>query len=120
MHWTICYHFDTEIPDKGYEHKPLPVVGTPKVTILWGFPVRTDRSIQANRPDIVIKHKQNKTSQLIDISVSSDSSISAKEFEELGKYKDLEIEIAKIWKMKTKTAPVIVGALGMIKKGTQK
>ena len=120
MHWTICYHFDTETPDKGYEHKPLPVVDTPKVTILWGFLVRTDRSIQANRPDIVIKHKQNKTSQLIDISVSSDSSISAKEFEELGKYKDLETEIAKIWKMKTKTAPVIVGALGMIKKGTQK
>ena len=25
-----------------------------------------------------------------------------------------------MWKMKTKTVPVIVGALGMIKKGTQK
>ena len=25
-----------------------------------------------------------------------------------------------MWKMKTKTIPVIVGALGMIKKGTQK
>ena len=25
-----------------------------------------------------------------------------------------------MWKMKTKTTPVIVGALGMIKKGTQK
>ena len=26
----------------------------------------------------------------------------------------------KMWKMKAKTIPVIVGALGMIKKGTQK
>ena len=25
-----------------------------------------------------------------------------------------------MWKMKTKTIPIIVGALGMIKKGTQK
>ena len=54
------------------------------------------------------------------MSVPSDSSISAKEFEKFSKYKDLEIEIAKMWKMKTKTIPVIVGGLGMIKKGTQK
>ena len=47
------------------------------------------------------------------MSVKSDSNISAKEFEKLSKYKDLEIEIAKMWKMKT--IPVIVGALGMIK-----
>ena len=90
------------------------------MTILWDFPIRTDRTIQANRPDIIIKHKQNKTCQLIDMSVSSDSNISAKEFEKLSKYKDLETEIAKMWKMKTKTLAVIVGALGMIKKGTQK
>ena len=32
----------------------------------------------------------------------------------------MEIEIAKRWKMKTKTIPVIAGALGMIKQGTQK
>ena len=92
----------------------------PKVTILWDFLIRTDRTIQANRPDIIIKHKQNKIFQLIDMSVSSDSNISAKEFEKLSKYKDLETEIAKMWKMKTKTLAVIVGALGMIKKGTQK
>ena len=53
------------------------------------------------------------------MSMSSDSSISAKEFEKLTKYKDLKIEIVKMWKIKAKTIPVIVGALGMIKKGTQ-
>ena len=92
----------------------------PKVTILCDILTRTDRTLPASRADIVIKHKQNKTCQLIDMSVPSDSNISAKEFEKLSKYKDLEIEIAKMWKMKTKTIPVIVGALGMIKKGTQK
>ena len=41
--------------------------------------------------------------------------------EKLTKYKDLEIEIEKTWGMKTTTAPVIIGALGliMIKKGTE-
>ena len=115
IHWKICNHYNIGTPNK-----PLPVVDTPKVTILCDFSIRTDRTIQAKRPDIIIKHKQNKTCQLIDMSVPSDSNTSAKEFEKLSKYKDLEIEIAKMWKMKTKTIPVIVGALGMIKKGTQK
>ena len=33
-------------------------------------------------------------------------------------YKDLEIEIEKMWGMKT-TVPVIIGALGLVKKGTE-
>ena len=92
----------------------------PKVTIHWDFPIRTDSTIEANRPDIVIKHIQNKTRQLIDKNVPSDSNISAKDFEKISKYQDLEIQIAKMWKIKTKTIPVIVGELGMIRKGTQK
>ena len=115
IHWKICNHYNIETPNK-----PLPVVDTPKVTILWDFPIRTDRTIQAKRPDIIIKHKQNKTCQLIDMSVPSDSNTSDKEFEKLSKYKDLEIEIAEMWKMKTKGIPVIVGTFGRIKKGTQK
>ena len=43
--------------------------------------------------DIVIKNKQNKACQLIDMRVQPDSNISAKEFEKLSRYKDLEIEI---------------------------
>ena len=98
----------------------LPVVDTPKLTIIWDFPIRTDRTVQANRPDVVMKHRQNKMCQLICISVPSDSNISSKDFEKLSKYKDMEIEIAKMWKMKTKTILVLIGALSMIKKGTQK
>ena len=43
-----------------------------------------------------------------------------KSLKNVAKYEDLEIEIARMWEMKTKTIPVIVRALGMIKKGTQK
>ena len=46
--------------------------------------------------DIVIKNKQNKACQLIDMSVQLDSNISAKEFEKLSRYKDLEIEIVEM------------------------
>ena len=43
-----------------------------------------------------------------------------KSLKNVAKYEDLKIEIARMWEMKTKTRPVIVRALGMIKKGTQK
>ena len=30
IHWKTCNHYDTETPDKWYDHKSLPVVNTPK------------------------------------------------------------------------------------------
>ena len=76
----VCNHYDTETPNKCYEHEPLPVVDTPKETVLWDCPIRTDKTIQAKRPDIVLKHKQNKMWQLADMGMPSDRNISAKEF----------------------------------------
>ena len=37
--------------------------------------------------------------------------------EKFSKYKDLEIETPRMWGMRTETVPVIVGALGLIRKG---
>ena len=39
--------------------------------------------------------------------------------EKLSKYKDLEIETSQMWGMRTETIPVIIGALGAIKKGLE-
>ena len=120
LHWKICQHFNIETKTPNwYEHHPDPVTEGDKCTILWDFPIHTDRTIQANRPDIVVKDKQNNTCLLIDMSIPSDRNVSAKVFEKLSKYKDLEIEIQKMWHLKTTTVPVVVGALGIIKKGTQ-
>ena len=54
------------------------------------------------------------------MSIPTDQNIPAKEFDKLSKYKDLEIKIQRMWKLRTSTVPVIVGALGMIKNGCQK
>ena len=118
LHWKICKHFSVDTNTNWYEHHPEPVTEGQDFTILWDFPIQTDRTIQANRPDIVIKDKKNNTCLLIDMSVPSDRNVSAKVFEKLSKYKDLEIEIEKMWHLKTRTIPVVVGALGLIKKGT--
>ena len=50
------------------------------------------------------------------MTIPSDSNVSIKEVEKLSKYEDLEIEVSKMWKMKTTTLPVVISALGVIKK----
>jgi len=99
-----------------FEHHPQVVIEGDNVTILWNFLIHTDRTIQANRPDIIVKDSIEKTCLLIDMSVPTDQNIAAKEFDKLSKYKDLEIEISRMWNLKAITVPVIIGALGMIKK----
>ena len=51
------------------------------------------------------------------MTIPSDRNISIKEVEKCSEYKDLEIEIGKMWKMKVTTIPVVIVALGVIKKG---
>ena len=84
------------------------------------MPIKTDREIKANRPDIVIKNKQEKSCLLIDMSIPTEKNTSNKVTEKLSKYKDLEIEIERKWGMKATTIPVVRRALGLVKKGLEK
>ena len=56
---------------------------------------------------------------MIDVTVPADKNIYLKKFQKLSKCKDLEMEFTKMQKRKAKTDPVVIEALGMIKKGTQ-
>ena len=120
LHWKICKSYKIETCEYWYEHKPQPVVEGDNVTVFWDFPIRTDRTIQANRPDTIVKDFKEKTCFLIGMSIPTDQNIPAKKFDKLSKYKGLEIEIQRMWKLRTSTVPVTVGDLGMIKKGCQK
>ena len=62
---------------------------------------------------------EENTCILIDVAVPADKNISFNEFQNLSRYKDLETEVTKMWKLKTKTISVVIGALGMIKKSTE-
>ena len=53
------------------------------------------------------------------MSVPSDRNIALKEIEKRSKYKDLEIEIQRMWHMKTEVIPVVIGSLGAVKKGME-
>ena len=75
-----------------------------ELTLLWDSPIHTDRNIQANKPDILVKDEKKRECTLVDKSVPSD------------KYRDLQIEISRCWNMNTKVVPIDVGALGTVGK----
>src|SRR6266550_6280119 len=81
-----------EIPKQWWkwELKEKQILENEEVKILWEVPVRTDKKINANRPDIILINKQEKTVKLIDITVPQDYNIQKKA--KKGHYGDLNIE----------------------------
>ena len=57
---------------------------------------------------------------LIDVAISGDRNVTKKEAEKILKYKDLTIEIQRMWTVKTSVIPVIIGATGTISKSFRK
>jgi hypothetical protein len=101
-----------------YEHVPKSVETGQggNVTILWNQQVQTDRNILNSKPDIIIRDNERTTCMLIDVAISGDRNVIKKEAEKILKYKDLTIEIQRMWNVKTKVIPVIIGATGTISK----
>ena len=57
---------------------------------------------------------------LIDVAISGDRNVIKKEAEKILKYKGLTKEIQRMWNVKTKVIPVIIGATGTISKSFRK
>jgi hypothetical protein len=57
---------------------------------------------------------------LIDVAIPGDRNVIKKETEKILKYKDLIIEIQRMWNVKTQVMPVIIGATGTISKSFRK
>ena len=57
--------------------------------MLWNQGVHTDREVTANRPDIIIKNKKEKTCTLIDVAIPADRNVVQKEVEKKLKDKSL-------------------------------
>ena len=91
-----------------------------QVTILCNQQVQTDRTIPNNKPDIIVRDNEKETCMLIDVAISGDRNVIKKEAEKVLKYKDLTVEIQRMWNVKTKVIPVIIGATGTISKTFRK
>ena len=116
IHWELSKQMGFNHVEKWYQHKPEAVLENDNHKLLWDFDIQTDHLIQARRPDLVIVDKKRKACQIVDVAVPADHRVKKKEGEKREKYQDLARELKKMWNMKTRVVPVIVGALGTVPK----
>jgi len=74
----------------------------------------THREVTANRPDIIIKNKKEKTCTLIDVAILADRNVVQKEAEKKVEYKSSCTSIQRMWNLKCTIVPVIIGATGIV------
>jgi hypothetical protein len=123
LHFNICKELGVKLDSElWYEYVPKSVETSPlgKVPILWNQQVQTHRTIPNNKPDIIIRDNEKGTYILIDVAIPGDRNVIKKEAEKILKYKDLIIEIQRVWNVKTKVTPVIIRTTGTISKSLRK
>ena len=115
VHWKLARKCNFEAGDKWYEHEPESVLESEDYKILWDFSIQTDHVIEARRPDLVVVDKR-RTCKIIDFAVPGYSRIDEKEKENTEKYQNLRRELQKIWNVRVKIIPLVVGSFGAIPK----
>ena len=81
---------------------------------MWDFSIQNDHVIEAQRLDLAVVDTKRRTCKIIDFAVPGDSRIEEKEKEKIQNYQDLRRELQKIWNMRVKIIPLVVGSLGAI------
>ena len=116
VHWKLARKCNFEAGDKWHEQEPESVLENEDYKILWDFSIQTDHVIEARRPDLVTVDKKERIGKVIDFAVPRDSRIEEKDKVKIEKYQDLGRELQKIWNVKVKIIPLVVGSLGAIAK----
>ena len=77
--------------------------------MLWDFSIQTDKTINPNKPDIIIIDKQQQETTIIDNAMPNYDNIIKKRREKIEKYTNLAIEIKELWNMKNvQIIPIII------------
>ncbi|KAF4528234.1 hypothetical protein B566_EDAN016009 [Ephemera danica] len=104
---------ETETPY--YKCKPEQVMQNHDVKILWDSMIVTDRAVEANRPDLVLIDKKEKTAIIIDIAVPLDNHVVTTCAEKRRKYQPLAVELKHMYRLREVTiVPVVVSVNGLV------
>ena len=83
---------------------------------MWDFSIQIDHVIKPRTLDLVVADKKERSCKIIDFAVPGVSRIEEKEKDKIEKYQELGKELQKIWNVKVKIIPLVVGSLGAIPK----
>ena len=86
--------------------------------ILLVFEIHTDHLISVRQPKHVIVNKKKRTCQIVDFTVLADHRVKLKKSEKRDKCLDLAREMKELGSIKVTEILIIIGALGIVTKGT--
>lgn len=87
--------------------------------VYWDLNIITDRSVEHNRPDMVVFNKDERTAIIIDFAVPLDQNLTKTYAEKITKYEALAQQIRDMWKLgKVTIMPLIVSCNGLVHKKT--
>ena len=117
IHWELCRKFGIECASKWYDHVPSRVSKTKDglYELFWDRKI-VGCGVEFNKPDLVIVDQVNKKWTIIDFCIPWDGNVKAREDEKKEKYSPLAEKIRSIYKVKTETIPIVIGALGTVPK----
>ncbi|CAH2018627.1 unnamed protein product [Acanthoscelides obtectus] len=101
IHQELAYKFKLiECKLQYYKYTPQCVLENDKYKLYWDRTVLTDQYIKQNRPDIIIVDKDAQKVTLIDVAIPNSNNLTYKHNEKVAKYRELEFQIKRQWKMK--------------------
>lgn len=100
-----------------YKYSPSPVLESRETLLYWDRPIITDKTIDHNRPDILLIDKTNKRALIVEVGIPLSHNLIRTEQEKAAKYKNLEFELKRLWHLKEiKTVPIIMSVEGLCTK----
>ena len=111
VHWELCRKYGFEYAKHWFKHRVEAVMENQDGKILWDVNIRTNRVIEARRPDIVLIEKKNKETFIFDVAIPGDFCVRDKEAKNISKYKYLALEQSWVWNTKDGVTPIVIGAL---------
>ncbi|CAH0381311.1 unnamed protein product [Bemisia tabaci] len=98
-----------------YKYCPATVLENQRFRLYWDNPILTDKTIMANRPDVILIDKQARVVQLLDFSIPNGHNLLSKYEEKISKYMPLSVEIKRIWAMDiVYIRPIIMSVTGVV------
>ena len=86
-----------------YKYSPAPVLESSEVLLYWDRPILTDRTVEHNRPDILIIEKRSRRAWIADTGVPLSHNLRKVETEKIRKYQNLAIVVKRLWKLESVT-----------------
>ena len=114
LHWSLAGKCGFECSSKWYDHVPENVLVNDCWKLYWDSIVLCDRIVEHRRPDIVVYDVKNRDVLIIDVAVPGDGRVVGKEREKRERYMFLAEEIKRLWNVRARVVPVVIGCLGCL------